>query len=82
MKRRREEATMSNASELARFAAALFFSGIFWMMILFLIEVRALKRRVRPGLVALAVILLIASAYLMLGVVANQGLLAMPLASR
>jgi hypothetical protein len=50
------------------------------MMILFLIEVRALKRRVRPGLVALAVILLIVSAYLMLGAVANQGLLAMPLA--
>lgn len=67
--------------ELARFVAALFYSGIFWMMVLFLVVDRhALDRTsARSELVPLAIVVLIASAYLFLGVVAHQEVFAMPL---
>jgi len=29
---------MTNLSELARLAATLFYSGVFWMMVMFLVE--------------------------------------------
>jgi hypothetical protein len=67
------------SAEAARFAVGLFYSGIFWMMVLFLVEVRTMHRRVGSFLVVLAVALMIVSAYLMLGVVAHQELFAMPL---
>lgn len=64
---------------LVRFAAALFYSGIFWMTVLFLIETRALERRYSPERVGLALVVLIVSAYLMLGVIVHQQLFALPL---
>lgn len=53
-------------------ATALFYSGIFWMMVLFIVENRRVPPSERKPLVPLALLLMVASAYLILGVVARQ----------
>lgn len=60
-------------------AAAFFYSGIFWMMVLFLIENRRVPPSERKPLVPLALVIMIGSAYLMLGVVAHQRVFVTPL---
>jgi hypothetical protein len=65
--------------EFARFAVALFYSGIFWMMSWFVLENGGIRRSQRPGMLPLALVLMVGSAYLILGVVAHQQLFAMPI---
>ncbi len=60
-------------------AEALFYSGIFWMMVLFIVENRRAPAAERKPLLPLALVLMVASAYLMFGVVAHQRAFATPL---
>jgi hypothetical protein len=57
--------------EVSRFIAALFTSGIFWMMVLFFVERKTETRR-RSGLKILATVILVASAFLLLDVVVDD----------
>lgn len=74
--------------ELVRAGLALFYTGIFWMMVWFVIENRRTAPSERKPLLPLAVVLMIGSIYLILGVVAHQdvaartGALAGPPAAR
>jgi hypothetical protein len=70
------------SSAYVRFAVALFYSGIFWMMAWFVLENGGVRRPQRPGMLPLALVLMIGSAYLILGVVAHQQLFAMPIEPR
>jgi hypothetical protein len=70
---------MLSSSEWVQFAVALFYSGIFWMMVWFVVENGGLRRSARPGMLPLAMVLMVFAAYLILGVVAHQRLFAMPL---
>lgn len=53
---------------------ALFYSGIFWMMVFFVIENRRKSERERKPLEPLAVVLMLGAVYLMLGVVTHPDL--------
>jgi hypothetical protein len=57
---------------------AFFYSGIFWMMVWFVIENRRTPRDRRKPLEAVAVALMVVSAYLMLGVVTSRSTVAEP----
>ncbi len=57
-----------------RACVALFYSGIFWMMVLFVIENRRVESSERRPLLPVAVLLMVGSVYLMLGIVAHQDL--------
>lgn len=57
-----------------RACIALFYSGIFWMMVMFVIENRRAQPRQRKLLVPLAVVLMIGSVYLMLGMMTGRDL--------
>jgi hypothetical protein len=70
---------MTNVSELARLAATLFYSGVFWMMVMFLVENGTGRTSKRAELVPWAFLLMVFSAYLTLGVVVHQTLFAMPI---
>jgi hypothetical protein len=59
---------MSGSAEIARFIAALFASGIFWLMVLFFIE-RAWLRSRLPGALIMAVLVLTLSAIALFTVV-------------
>ena len=64
---------MLTLSDLTRVLVALFYSGIFWMMMLFLLE----KRSTWRGSLAVATAMLILSAYLFLGAVAHEDIWAL-----
>ena len=53
-------------------AIAFFYSGIFWMMVWFVIENRRTPRAERKRLEPFALLLMVCSAYLILGIVAHQ----------
>jgi hypothetical protein len=57
--------------ELVRAGAAMFYSGIFWMMVWFIIENRRADPAQRRPLVPLALVLMIGSVYLIGGVMAR-----------
>ncbi len=58
---------MPHDADLARVFFALFYSGVFWMMLLFLLE----KRSTWRGSVLTASVLLVLSAYQFLGAVTH-----------
>ena len=60
-------------ADLTRVLVALFYSGIFWMMMLFLLE----KRSTWRGSLAVATAMLILSACLFLGAVAHEDIWAL-----
>lgn len=70
---------MAVSSSVLNAIVAFFYSGIFWMMIWFVIENRHAPHGQRKPLEPLAVALMVLSAYLMLEVVAHQSMYAMPL---
>ena len=59
---------MLHASDLVRLLAVFACSGIFWMTILFLVD-RVSIDQSRPGSIPLAVLVLLISAYCLIGVV-------------
>ena len=59
---------MLSASDFVRLLAVFSCSGIFWMMIWFLVE-KVSMRRPLPGSTRLAVVLLVLSAYALIDVV-------------
>jgi hypothetical protein len=63
---------MPDSFETLRFLAALFASGLFWMMVLFLIERGWLKSRLPGSLVAAALVLAL-SAWGLFKVVVDDG---------
>jgi len=64
---------MLSVSDLVRLLAVFAGSGIFWLMILFLIEKVSLKHPL-PGSTGLAIVVLVASAYFVIAVVTKDGL--------
>jgi len=70
---------MPPSSSVLNAIVAFFYSGIFWMMVWFVIENRRAPRGRQKPLEPLAVALMVLSAYLMLEVVAHQSMFAMPL---
>jgi hypothetical protein len=66
---------MARAVDLARFAAALLCSGVFWATFLFLMDASAFNRRVPFLGVGAAVGVLAVAAHLFVRVVAGQSLL-------
>jgi len=68
-----ESSILVGNSDLTRVLAALFYSGIFRMMMLFLLE----KRSAWRGSLAAATAMLILSAYLFLGAVAHEDIWAL-----
>lgn len=70
---------MPPSSSVLNAIVAFFYSGIFWMMVWFVIENRLAPRGRRKPLEPFAVALMVVSAYLMLEVVAHQSMSAMPL---
>jgi hypothetical protein len=63
-----EEFPMLQTSDVVRLLAVFACSGIFWMMIWFLIEKISMKRPL-PGSTGLAIVVLVLSAYLLIDVV-------------
>jgi hypothetical protein len=66
------------ASNVPSALVAFFYSGIFWMMVWFVIENRHAPRDCRKRLEPVALALMVMSAYLMLGVVTSQSPFAPP----
>jgi hypothetical protein len=58
-----------SAADLVRVIAVFFCSGIFWMMVLYLVEQPARDRRTVPGSVPLAVTILLIAAVLLVDMV-------------
>jgi len=63
---------MLRSTSLLDAAIAFFYSGIFWMMVWFVIENWRTPRAERKRLMPFALLLMVCAAYLMLGVVAHQ----------
>ena len=59
--------------ELVRSGLALFYTGIFWMMVWFVVEDRRAAPADRKPLLPLAIVLMAGSIYLIRGVVAPHG---------
>ena len=57
---------------------AFFYSGIFWMMVWFVVENRRAPRDQQKPLVPLALVLMVLSIYLMHGVVSRGSMFAVP----
>jgi hypothetical protein len=62
---------MLELSDLVKLLAVFVCSGIFWMMILFLVEKVSMKHPL-PGSTGLAIVVLVVSAYLLIDVVTQQ----------
>lgn len=62
---------MLQLSDIVRLLAVFVCSGIFWMMILFLVEKVSMKHPL-PGSTSLAIVVLVVSAYLLIDVVTKQ----------
>jgi hypothetical protein len=60
-------------SDMVRFTVALFVSGIFWMMVLLLIE-QARRKRQLPATLLMATLVLALSAWALFRVVVDDGL--------
>jgi hypothetical protein len=60
---------------IARLMAVFTCSGIFWMMIWFLVEKISMKHPL-PGSTGLAIVVLVAAAFLLIGVVTQQNAVA------
>jgi len=62
---------MLQASDIVRLLAVFVCSGVFWMMIWFLLEKVSMKHQL-PGSTGLAVVVLVLSAYLLIDVVTQE----------
>ena len=64
---------MLSLSDVMRLLAVFTASGVFWMMILFLVEKVSLNHPL-PGSTGLAIVVLVASAYFVIAVVTKDSL--------
>jgi hypothetical protein len=67
---------MLHVPDIVRLLAVFACSGIFWMMILFLVD-RVSMDQARPGAIPLAILVLVVSAYFLIDVVSHNDAVAL-----